>query len=215
MSNQKIIQHQNLRDKIYLYVKEEILEHRLAEGERINLDRIAAETGVSKTPLREALVRLEKEGFVISVPRGGTFVRKISEKEMREIYEIREALEGLAVRLAAKRIDEAGLRELSGTCRRFEEALESKDIRLCHQNDLRFHQLLTEAGGNEHLSMMVETVHQSFAILISRSPEYWSRAGASLRDHHAILEALSKGDGETAAGILGEHIKRGKEALFL
>jgi len=214
MSGSKLIEHQNLRDKIYLYIKEAILNHDLREGERINLDAVASEAGVSKTPLREAMVRLEREGFVVSVPRGGTFVREISEKEMRETYEIREALEALAVRLAAKRLDREKLDELAETCRSFERALLEKDIRLCHQNDLRFHRLLAEASGNERLTVMMETVHRHFSILISRNPEYWSRADTSLRDHFAILEALSKGDGDGAAQILGEHIKRGKEFLF-
>ena len=214
MSGSKLIEHQNLRDKIYLYIKEAILNHDLREGERINLDAVASETGVSKTPLREALVRLEREGFVVSVPRGGTFVREISDKEMRETYEIREALEGLAVRLAAKRMDRDKLDELAENCRGFERALLEKDIRLCHQNDLRFHRILVEASGNERLAVMMETVHRYFSILISRNPEYWSRADASLHDHLAILEALSRGDGDRAARILGEHIKRGKESLF-
>jgi DNA-binding GntR family transcriptional regulator len=160
------------------------------------------------------LVKLEKEGFVVSVPRGGTFVREISEKEIKEIYEIREALEILAIKLAVKRVGDEKIAQLNETCRMFGEAIQSKDIRLCHQHDLRFHRLLVEASGNERLSMMMENIHHQFSIMISRSPEYWSRADASLRDHLSIIEFLSKRDGQRAGEILSEHIRRGREALF-
>jgi DNA-binding GntR family transcriptional regulator len=160
------------------------------------------------------LVKLEKEGFVVSVPRGGTFVREISEREIKEIYEIREALEILAIKLAVKRIDDETVSQLKETGRMFEEAIRSRDIRLCHQHDLKFHQLLVMASGNERLSMMMENIHHQFSIMISRSPEYWSRADASLRDHLSIIESLSKKDGDRAGETLSEHIRRGREVLF-
>ncbi|GAG36804.1 unnamed protein product, partial [marine sediment metagenome] len=100
-NNTPKIEHTNLAEKVYRRIIDAVLEGTFSAGERLVCNDIAKHFGVSRTPVREALVRLEKQGFIHSVPRSGTYVNSFTPEELKEIYEIREVLEGVAARMAA------------------------------------------------------------------------------------------------------------------
>ncbi len=101
----KMIKHSNLSHRIYEILKDQIINEELAPGERLLDDKLASSFGVSRTPVREALTRLTSEGLVEITPRSGIYVKKLTRKDVEEIYKIRKVLEGLAAREATSIID--------------------------------------------------------------------------------------------------------------
>ena len=208
------IQHANLSEKTYERIKDAILKGNLSPGRRLLFDQLARGLGVSRTPLREAVVRLEKEGFVVSVPRGGTYVKKFSKKDIKEIYEIREMLEALAAMLAATIITDKQLQVMRDTCRKFKNSIEKRNVQSCVKMDLKFHDLLIEASRNDKLSQIIRVFNLQVLSISIKGPEYWSWAEQYVEGHLAIIEALSKQDSDLTETLIREHIKKGKELIL-
>lgn len=206
--------HPRLTEKVYEMLREDILSRKLVEGQRLTLNVIAKDKNVSITPVREALVRLEKEGFVKNVRRGGSFVREISRKEIKDTYEVREALEVLGIQLAAKHITDQQLKELKDNCAQYEHSIKKREINRCIDNDINFHYLLAKASGNEKILTVMHEILFRIALMISRGDDYWYLAEASLKDHYAIYEALARHDTSEIVPIISAHVRRSKENLF-
>ena len=120
-----------LRDVVFKTLRQAILRGELKPGERLMEIKLANKLGVSRTPIREAIRKLELEGLVLMIPRRGAEVAEITEKSLNDVLEVRKALEELAVQLACERMDEEGLEALKKAAKEFEESLGSEDVNRC------------------------------------------------------------------------------------
>jgi DNA-binding GntR family transcriptional regulator len=193
------------REEIREKLIEDILNGRLAPGARIVETKIAQQFGVSQGPVREALRDLELFGFVVSSPFRGTQVRKISTDELLEIYPIRAALEGVAARAAAVRIDQATLDRLEELIGAMREAAARDDPPGEADADHDFHHAIVKASGNRMLEHMWQTMRLSITTCLTHSITHRSLHEIAER-HVAVLDALRSGDPDRAEAAIREHI---------
>ena len=135
-----------LRDVVFNTLREAILKGELQPGERLMELQLAAKLGVSRTPIREAIRMLEQEGLAVTIPRRGAEVAKMTEKDMNDVLQVREALDELAVSIACELITEEELEKLSEAVKNFEEAIGTKDIKQIAEKDIAFHDIIHQAS---------------------------------------------------------------------
>ena len=147
--------YQPLRDMVFDVLMNAIMQGQLSPGERLLEVQLADEMGVSRTPVREAIRRLELEGFVVMVPRKGAYVAGLSIDDVESVYEIRTALETLAVRLAAQRMEAADYEQLDELAGKMQQTWQEGDVDNWVNLDARFHELLYTFSRNERLISMM------------------------------------------------------------
>jgi DNA-binding GntR family transcriptional regulator len=152
------LKQQNLSDQAYLALKEMIGNHRFQPGARINVELVSRELGVSRTPIWEAVGRLQQEGLLEKVPRRGVFRAPLTLERARELYEVREALEGLAAGQAAPRIDDRTLAAMATSLERQRPLVEAADLVGYSRVDFDFHAAVYEACGNAFLREVLENI---------------------------------------------------------
>ena len=195
--------------KAYESIRRAILDGHYAPGSALREEQLAAEVGVSRTPVREALRRLLSDGLVDNVRNSGTFVSELSDDDLLEIFELRAILEAHVARRAARTIDEAALGELERLAGAMEEASGSEDERRKAFGPLNtaFHTVILKASG----SRLVEPILQRmFAVPLVPLKEYrlrrWVNIDRSNRQHREIIEALREHDPEWAALCMESHL---------
>jgi DNA-binding GntR family transcriptional regulator len=201
------------REEIREQLIEDILNGRLAPGARIVETRIAQQFGVSQGPVREALRDLELFGFVVSSPFRGTQVRKISTEELLEIYPIRAALEGVAGRAAAVRIDQPTLDHLEELIGVMREAAARDDHRAEADADHNFHHAIVKASGNRMVEHVWQTMRLSITTCLTHSITHRSLHEIAER-HVAVLEALRSRDPDRAEAAVRRHIEEPGEWIL-
>ena len=196
--------------RAYADVKERLLDGRYAGGTLLSENEIAQRLGLSRTPVRQAFVQLEAEGLVELYPRRGALVVPISASEADDVLEARLLIEQHAARRAAAAPPSV---ELRAAIADQEAALAAGGAGFI-QADRRFHQAIVSAAGNRILTKQSEALrdrHQRIAATtIARDP---SRRERFLEEHRAIAAALERGDGETAAALLGDHLRGAHELV--
>lgn len=198
----------------YDELKRRILDNEMPAGELFLEQELAELLGMSRTPVREALIRLANEGMVEVRPRHGMRVLPVSAADMREIYEILTSLESAAAeRVASRGVSAEAAAALQDAVDEMEEALAADDRRRWADADERFHLLLVELCGNQRLRSLVGTfwdqAHRARMITLGLRP----RPTASNRDHAAVVDAISRGDAEAARRIHRQHRVRSGELL--
>ncbi len=205
------VQHENLDDKIYATLRKLILDRQLQPGERILVDHLSAEMGVSRTPILNALRRLSQEGAVQVFPRRGIYVRRHSKAEMVRLFAVREVLDGLATRLAAAHIHKAEIDEFVQAFRRHDTAsTTSAAIRRYVELDRAFHCRLMELADNDQLRAAMDSINMRLFVWqdgVVRPP------AETIPEHLAILDALRRRDPEGAEAAMRLHIRRSLEQL--
>ena len=171
---------------------------------------LAEKLGVSRTPVRQALERLVQDGLVRADPRRGFWVRVFSAQDIEEIYDLRGALEVLALRLAAPRLDPANLRAQLDLLYKVRAQLDQRPISLFLQGDFEFHTTIIRASGNSRLIHYLSTLRSQFSIFQIKDVWYPRRMEDSLDEHEKILTALLEGDIDRAALALAAHIAHAK-----
>lgn len=198
-------------DAVYAQLKQHILDNRYPPGAQILESEIAAELDASRTPVREAFVRLQQEGLLEIVPRHGVRISALSPGDMREIYDVLMSLEPTAVELLARRRpDRAELAGLIASCDAMEAALEgAPDLQAWAAADETFHLNLARLCGNKRLAGMIMQVwdqaHRARMFTLSLRP----LPVQSTAEHRAVVEAILAGDVECARELYHEHRKRG------
>lgn len=187
-------------------IKEKILANELSAGSNHLESELADLLGMSRTPVREALLMLEAQGLVEIVPRRGVRIVPLSARDMEEIYQILTELEALAAaEVASRRLDETELSDLREYLEKMEEALEADDRSAWAEADDQFHRQLVALAGNRRLEQIVQTywdqVHRARLLTLHIRPA----PHKSNRDHRALLDAIIRGDAETARRIHREH----------
>jgi DNA-binding GntR family transcriptional regulator len=204
----------------YEQVRAAIVENRYRPGQRLIEQRIAAELGLSRTPVREALRILEAEGLVISERNRGAMVRPLSPTEVVDLYGLRIRLESYAAQLAAERITDAELAELAdaaddfGAVRHDVDVTTIEGVRRLNEANRRFHDRILAAARHDRLAtMLARTVDIPLVFQAFRSfgPAEIERSDTF---HHLIVEAISRRDGARAAALMAEHIAQGRDAVL-
>lgn len=204
-----MIQHSDLSLPVYETLKKMIMNNELKPGEKLLQEKLAARLGVSRTPLLKAFQMLEYEFLVESIPRRGMFVKKLKVEEMRDIYDVREGIESVAVRLACERCTHKQISQLKIIWKPFEN-IQTIDFEKYRKADDMFHALLLKFSGNKMLQKiyshsLVQLRVEQMGLM--RSPE------ETLPEHIAILQAIEAGDSEKAVNELRNHIQRSKALI--
>lgn len=206
----KLLDHPNLPTRAYEVIKRKIVNGEITPGTKLQEDRLAEELGISRTPVREALSRLAQEGLVEIIPRRGRYVVDLSLPDIIHLLEIREALEGMAARLATANITREALARMRAYFEGRGKEIRRKDFEGYLQADMDFHDLLMKTSGNERLVQLMSTLYDHIQMLRLRSVVLPGRAEASLREHLSIIEALEKEDPDLAEERVREHIRNVK-----
>lgn len=202
-----------LRDVVFNTLRQAILRGELKPGERLMEIQLANKLGVSRTPIREAIRKLELEGLVLMIPRKGAEVAEITEKNLRDVLEVRCALEELAVQLACDRMDEDGISELRAAAVSFENVLESDDITQIAQADVAFHDVIYAATDNRRLIQLLNNLREQmyrYRIEYLKKKECYQQI---LGEHSKLIETIAAGDKDAATKITGQHIKNQVETV--
>jgi DNA-binding GntR family transcriptional regulator len=208
-----------VREKVYEYLKSAILSGRLSPGKRLTEEHLAKERGVSRTPVREALHKLELEGLIKPLETRGFIVSQDSKDEVEELFEIRAILEGHALRIISERISEQVLEQLNGFIEKAEEALKKKRIEEVFKWNTQFHdtlhELLTEKRQLHRLMVNLRKYVLRYRKDTLQYPDGGSRA---IDGHRKIVLALRLRDPDLCERVMREHIRQAKEdalqALF-
>lgn len=196
-----------LRDVVFNTLRQAILRGEFKPGERLMEIQLANKLGVSRTPIREAIRKLELEGLVIMIPRKGAEVADITEKSLRDVLEVRKALEELAVQLACEKITQEELEELEKAGENFKKVLKrSKDITEVAEADVRFHDVIYMATDNQKLILLLNNLREQ---MYRYRVEYLKREEAHpqlIAEHAEIIEYISKGEKKAATDVMCKHI---------
>jgi DNA-binding GntR family transcriptional regulator len=205
----------SLVGRAYAELRRRILENAYPPGTQMLEGALAESLGISRTPMREALVRLQDEGLVEVVPRHGMRVSPLSAQDMREVYEILSALESMAAELAARRRPSVdALRALDAATEAMAQALEADDLAAWADADARFHRQLIELSGNTLLVQAVlrygDRVHRARLFTLRLRP----RPVASTQEHKALVERIRAGDAAGAYALNRAHRERASRELL-
>ena len=203
-----------LADSVYERLRAAIVAREFDAGEPLTEHGLCARFGVSRTPVREALAKLERDHLVRVVPKKGAFIRTLSHDEVRDLYEVREALEALAVRLAAPVLDRG---DLTGFEHRF-RALKSAgaaatyaEVRVLGEE---FHRHLIKAAGNAKLADVLDQIRERIQSVWTLSIVAPRRVQAIVREHLGIIGALRTGDARRAERLMVEHVRRVRNVIL-
>jgi DNA-binding GntR family transcriptional regulator len=202
------IDYENLDQKVYQVVKQLIEDRKLLPGEKIPQEKLAKELGISRTPLISALKFLEHEKLVEVKPRRGFFVRLFTEEEMISIFEIRELLEGLSARRAAKEITPEQVTFLRDIFKDFIGVGDIIDYPAYARADKQFHTAIAEIGAKEFLATILQTLNIiTLAYQNITSEGLIREPNETIKDHLLIIDALSNHDPEKAEDLMRDHLK--------
>lgn len=196
-----------LWQRVYDHLRTDILEGRLAPGTELAEVALSEQLGVSRGPLREAIGRLAAEGLVTVRPRRGAVVRSLSEVEFLELYQVREALESMAVKLAVPRLAAEDFEALAELNREMGERAAREEVERFFQANLDFHARFLEACGNGKLQELYQQLLDQLGRYRMRSLTLRGNLGRSVSEHAAILRAAKRGDAERAAQLMADHIR--------
>lgn len=203
-----------LRELVLEAIREAIINGSLQPRERLMETQLADELGVSRTPVREALRKLELEGFIVMLPRKGAYVSDLSLKDIADVFEIRAALEGLAGALAAERITEEELEAMERMLAEKNEAISLNDIDKLVKVDTKFHEALYTASRNERLGNIISNLREQIQRFRLTSLSAPGRKEESLKEHREILEAIQGRDIQLARQLAREHIENAEHVLI-
>lgn len=195
-----------LRDVVFTTLRQAILKGELKPGERLMEIQLADRLGVSRTPIREAIRKLELEGLVNMVPRKGAEVAKITEKDLNDVLEVRCALEELAVELACEKITKEEIQELRVAMSEFKKAIIDKDVTASAEKDVEFHDIIFHATHNDRLVQMLNNLReQMYRYRIEYLKDVDTHA-ALIQEHEAIIKNLEDANVDKAKDNIKNHI---------
>jgi len=210
----KLDNYKPLRELVFENIREAIINGHLKPGERLMEIQLAEELGVSRTPVREAIRKLELEGFVVMIPRKGAYVTDITIKDIVDVFELRWALEALAAELAAERATEEEIEQMERHLLELAKVIEEQDVKKIVEIDTRFHETIYTASRNKRLgqilSLLGELIQRYRTLTLSKS----ERIKVTMEEHRAIVEALAARDPQRAGRLAQEHIESAENSLM-
>lgn len=195
-----------LRDVVFNTLRQAILTGELKPGERLMEIHLANRLGVSRTPIREAIRKLELEGLVTMIPRRGAEVAQITEKSLKDVLEVRRALDALSVELACERISREELKQLQDACDAFEAATLTKDTKKIAQADVALHDIIVQATANARLIQLVNNLSEQMYRYRFEYIKDESTHEQLVKEHRILFESIRDKDAATAAHTAKLHI---------
>ncbi len=208
MLNFDLQNHRPLREIVYEELKQQILVGAIAPGTRMMEVELAEEMGVSRTPVREAIRKLEKEGLVSIEPRKGAYASDISAKDIEDVLEVRQGLEGMAAAMAAGKLTAEGKAELAEVIAKYREAVEAEDVEKMIHYDEAFHAGIASCTGNKTLIQVFSTVQELALRFRYVYYDDFNRYEDMPMEHQEILDAIASGDAEKARSVASKHISK-------
>ncbi|MDE5892981.1 MAG: GntR family transcriptional regulator, partial [Acetatifactor sp.] len=170
--------------------------------------------GVSRTPIREAIRKLELEGLVTMIPRRGAEVAQITEKSMNDVLEVRRAMDALCAELACERITDEETQQLRQACVAFEAAVKTRDVKKIAQADVELHDIIVQATGNQRLVQLINNLSEQMYRYRFEYIKDASQHQRLIEEHRVIYESILKKDKETASQAARVHIDNQKKAII-
>ena len=191
----------SLREQVYLYLRNEIQTGNLLPGASINLDKLSRELGISKTPLKEAIIKLECEGFVKALPRKGIMVKKLVYQELKDYYEILGSLEAGIVLSVFEQFSVENIEEMKASNAEQEKALVDEEFDRYYQLNLDFHDIFLKQSDNLTLREYIMPLKQRLYDFPRQ--KYWKEwEQVNLDEHCRFIASIEKGDKQGAASII-------------
>jgi len=203
-----------LRDVVFNTLRKAILTGELKPGERLMEIHLANRLGVSRTPIREAIRKLELEGLVTMIPRRGAEVANITEKNLKDVLEVRRALEGLGIELACERITEEKKKDLKERLDQVECAVRTGDSSAIASADVAFHDTIVEASGNDRLMQLVSNLGEQMYRYRFEYIKDESKHSQIIQEHRIMFDSIMEKDREKAVQIVKTHISNQEEAIM-
>ena len=203
-----------LRDVVFNTLRKAILKGELKPGERLMEIALAERLGVSRTPVREAMRKLELEGLVVMIPRRGAQVANITEKDLNDVLEVRMALENLSIENACKKMTEEQLAELKRAAKVFEATMEEGNLVKLAEADVAFHEVIYQSSDTRRLNQVLNNLReQIYRYRVEYLKEEETRK-LLVKEHDEIYEAIRNRDVKTAQEISYQHIENQREAII-
>ncbi|MFV0528371.1 MAG: GntR family transcriptional regulator [Lachnospiraceae bacterium] len=203
-----------LRDVVFKAIRQAILRGELKPGERLMEIALAEKLGVSRTPIREAMRKLEREGLVVMIPRRGAQVANITEKDLNDVLEVRMALENMAIEKACRLITEEQTQALYEAMQTFEETMKEGDLTKLAQADVDFHEIIYEASDNKRLIQLLnELREQIYRYRIEYLKDEETR-NTLAKEHIVIYEAIRVRDVKKAQLSGHTHVENQRQAIM-
>lgn len=210
----KLDSYQPLRDVVFENLRNAIRTGILKPGQRLMEIHLAEQLGVSRTPVRDAIRKLELEGYVIMMPRRGTYVANLSIRDVNEVFEIRTALDSLVSGLAAQRITDEELEDLQRLLVEIGKYIEKNDMDKIVEIDTRFHDVLYKASRNNRLVGIISNLREQLTSYRTKSMSYPGRLRATLEEHRRIVDAIAQGNPVEAQKAAEDHMEKSEQTLL-
>lgn len=206
----RIEEPQTIREKVHSAVRSYIMSGQMTPGDRVVETRLAQELNISRTPVREALHMLEREGLLESIPRVGYRLKKITSAEVEEICEIRVVNETLAARWAIKHMRPEILEALESNQTRAEADAQKGNVKSFVRHDAEFHEIIARASGSAKLIDLCETLRRHMLLYRVESIFDQDNVVGALKGHRRILECFQKRDVDSVGRAMREHLDYAK-----
>lgn len=203
-----------LEEKVYKTLEDQILSQKLCAGESVTEMKLSKALGVSRTPVREALQRLDREGLIKLIPNKGAIVIGISERDLIDIYKIRTRLEGLAARIVAENANEGIARQLADNIDLTEFYMEKGNIEKVKDLDSDFHDIIYRHCESRMLEKTLSELHRYIACYRKLSLTAEGRIERSLSEHREIYDAIKRGDAQSADELMSTHVDHALQNLL-
>ena len=214
MSGIKVSKRKSLREEVYESLKKSILHGKLRGGQRLIEETLANQIGISRTPVREAFHKLERDDLVTRLPKGGFAVREFTKEDVEEIFGIRSALESYASYLASLHITLEKVSQLEKKVKELEDAMEKRDDEKFIQLNTEFHDLIYKSCKSKKLIEMINNFRDYFYRYRSALIHTEKGMNYSIEDHRRMLEAMKKKNPRLVERLVRNHLARGKELVI-
>lgn len=203
-----------LSQRAYEATRVALLQGRFPPGSKVSVRPLSEEFGLSATPVKAALIALEREGFLEAIPHRGFFVPEVSKRDMHEIYELRQSLDGIAARRAAhvERLHEL-VSQLQDLLDRQRSSIADKDLPAYNQLDIKFHHTIVALSGNTRLQELWENLMDQLLLGSASSAQVPGRLDAALSEHADIITALAAANSQDAEQIAHQHVHAARQAF--
>ncbi len=203
-----------LRDVVFNTLRQAILKGELKPGERLMEIALADRLGVSRTPIREAMRKLEQEGLVVMIPRRGAQVACITEKDLNDVLEVRMALELMAIEKACKRMTDEEIQTMSKAARAFEETLAEGDLVKIAEADIAFHDSIYEAADNKRLLQVLNNMKEQMYRYRVEYLKDRTTGEQLIREHEELTEAIRARDIKKAQELSYCHLENQRQTII-
>ncbi len=202
MSRRNILNLKSLKDQVYDYLREQMERGEIRPGTVINMEDTSRELGVSRTPLRDALLQLEAENFVSILPRRGVVVNILTLRDIKSYYEILGALESTALLSCFDRVKTSGIKKMKRLNERMAQAISGNDFNSYYQCNLKFHNVFLDLCGNDLLKKMVNNLKRKLYDFPRQQGFVKEWEEESIKEHQALVELIEKGKSQDASSYI-------------